>query len=479
MSKTFKNKFDSDSTEVQDFKKRIESKIEENSYLISSGYEYLRKNKIEIKEKGKLEDSENEEEKRKIVKKIFQHENFHCLRDFYCLCKHIGKDISMTIDTDNKLYENIMGYIDNDFSGYLGEDQRQKKRSNLLFKEKILAQIKMSKKDEITQDLTNIRNNIEKILKKSILDPQNRFLMLFVENEFCKGKVRKVISKFVKEKLGEEKGKVVYLRGSQLNSDNQSDSYILKFLEIIKTYIKLGYTLFMEDLDSIYPILYDFFNQKYDIKGGVKYGKITYHDKEQVFPINENFRCVIIKFKYEIENDERIQQRLPSPLLNRMEKHIIEYDDFELEDSKLIFVNVTKKFNNIIDHVKSKKRDYININDLIYCFNKNELIQSLMLDMRKDMDHEEAANDIIIRTIRFYSFKMLTLHCMVLADDKQMIEKIKEEYRRTHKFRNLKKFIEKKEEMIIEEGDINSIVSRSVVLTLSSYFLTDFSKLEG
>jgi hypothetical protein len=504
MYKKKSSKNEEETNEDKHYNKFTEN-VKEISELVSEVYAFMRKNKME----------------EKSDKRIFEHQNFHCLRDFYWLCKHIGSKISNFIDTDEKLYKMIVEYIDIDFSGYIGkmiqekdddssyqsdsdeEDKNEnaekkeelikKTRSNEIFKNKLIE--KSKKENHIIEDYIKKQVKIKDSLEMSILEPNNRFLMLFVQNEFCKGQIQKIIKNILDKgftKKDQEKyKKIIYLRGSKLNFDNNSVIYIRNYLKKIKYYAQLGFTIFMEDLDSIYPILYDLFNQNYLVKeDGKKYGKMTYHDQEEWFKIHKKFRIIIIKYKNEIDVEERIMQRLPSPLLNRMEKHIIEYKDLK-DDTWLLYTNTENKLKQIAKKFNDKfKVNHIDCNDLIYCYNNGELLQSLILKIKsgyKDDDKlDERIEKLESELIRFYSYKMLVLHCLYQHEDKKFIKQIKKEFRDTHQFRNLKAFIQepqekaKKTEKSTEVSKHNhKMVSKSVVLTLTSYFNIDFSQFKG
>lgn len=433
---------------------------------------------------------------------MFEHENFHCLRDFYWLCKHIGKDLNMHMDTDEKFYKQIFNYIDSNFSGYRGnfisrEDKQMiKTRSNIIMKHSILKIHEEQKAGgtDFMENLTNKKRNIEEILERSITNPDNRFLMLFVKNEFCKNMAKRKIMDIVSKRVWGRQAPSINLQGSYLNFDHQSSTFNKKLLKTLKIYIQFGYTIFMEDLDSIYTILYDLFNQNFVTKNNRKYTKITYEDKEEVFPVHENFRCVIIKSMEEIDESNRIEQRLPSPLLNRMEKHIIEESDFKNEYMINIFMNINQHLENIVEDIQKKiptiSKVKVNLNDLIFCYNGGELVQSLLLELNGNgplSDNLEVVKQQIIqKIIGFFSFKMLVAYCLYTKEEKKKIAKIKQIFKDTHKYYNLRSFYQdssKKNDSQLEhlsriKGIPRARVYKSVVMTSSNYYSTNFSQLK-
>ena len=360
------------------------------------------------------------------------------------------------------------------------------------------ADINLNNNDynDIYSDFTKKKSNMEKIISNSLKRKSNRFLMLFVQNDFCKGLIKQKIEKISIEK--NEKTKVIHLKGSKLNFDISSSIYVTKFLKTLKIYIQLGYTLLLEDLDFIYTILYDFFNQNYESKKNKNYCKFTFEDKEECFPVHDDFRCVIIKLIEEIRVKDKIEKRLPSPLLNRMEKHIIEYQDFKNDDLILIFTEVDTFLTNLLLSVNKKVRFDININDLIYCYNDGELLQGLILQLNKKISGkkknkiEQIVQSLKTKVITFYSFKMLILHCMFHKNEIQQSDIIKLEYIKSHKYHNLENFIKEisienktkqGESSMDEESHDNKksekkvSIDKYVIMTSSSYFNLEILKL--
>ena len=108
-----------------------------------------------------------------------------------------------------------------------------------------------------------------------------------------------------------------------------------------------------------------------------------------------------------------------------------------------------------------------NLSNLIFCFQNGNLIYSLGLkpnvSNRDDFERE---------IVRFYSMKMLVLHCSMLKDDAGAIEKLTDEFMKTHQFESLSKFVYR------TEPNTTQIVSKSIVLTHSQTRKHRFGDLE-
>ena len=228
------------------------------------------------------------------------------------------------MNNNDDFFRQIYYYIDTNFSGYLGvyEDEedlneddpnesrnsdlseeaptnfrKKNLRSNEIFKKEMIKRIESNEETETNRDegiqidIVEEKRSIEEIIKVSLEKSENRFLLFFLQNEFCKGFIRQKIEEIIVQVVSTD-ARVIFMKGSQLNFDLESGIYTKKLIKMIKTYIQLGYTILMEDLDPIYTILYDIFNQNFEVRNGKKVSKITYEDNEECFPIHPHFRCI-------------------------------------------------------------------------------------------------------------------------------------------------------------------------------------------
>lgn len=105
--------------------------------------------------------------------------------------------------------------------------------------------------------------------------------------------------------------------------DKVSDKYAYKYLKEFKHFASEGYTLLLDDLDIIYGALYDLFNQRFSDHEGKKYSSITFEDFKETVAVSEEFNCFILKEESQLQTESiNIENKLPSPLMNRFEKHI-------------------------------------------------------------------------------------------------------------------------------------------------------------
>ena len=94
---------------------------------------------------------------------------------------------------------------------------------------------------------------------KIVMDENSRYLMLISE-----GNSASEILKYLLKKL---KRNHIELVGSKYKADIKDGRYSEEILNKIKYIMETDDILLMQDLDMIYPSLYDLFNQNFTIMG--------------------------------------------------------------------------------------------------------------------------------------------------------------------------------------------------------------------
>jgi hypothetical protein len=132
--------------------------------------------------------------------------------------------------------------------------------------------------------------------------------------------------------------------GSKLTQDVKSSQYAINQIKKIKYFASQGYLIVLKDLECIYGILYDLFNQRFSEKQGEKVAQtcfITYEDIKAPVMIHPDFRIVLLKSENDLITDTKnIERKLPSPLVNRFQKHILLLQNISKKSillSKLIY----------------------------------------------------------------------------------------------------------------------------------------------
>ena len=113
--------------------------------------------------------------------------------------------------------------------------------------------------------------------------------------------------------------------------------------------MEAGKTIILKDLESVYPALYDLFNQNFTIMNGKNYARILIGTSFNIYSqVNKNFKCIVNVDMNSINKQE-------PPFLNRFEKHIVKYEN--LLDQKLL--NISNKIFDIFNKIIDSKKEYI------------------------------------------------------------------------------------------------------------------------
>ena len=314
-------------------------------------------------------------EYKKILKKDYSaKQEYHGSRDFYHLIKIAMKQLlSKTLsEQDNQIDEHVkesigINSIERNFSGLEFDDGKSSlKIIKTLFKEKYP-----------NCDTEGNYNVIEKI-RENIKDNDSRFLLLISKSSVSNYLINSILtSEEMKKDLKKE---LSFYIGSGFRKDQLSESYGLKILNKIQLQMEQDKILLLNDLESVYPSLYDLFNQNFTIVSGKKYSRIAMGSTNNTFSlVHDGFKCIVIVDKNMIEEEE-------PPFLNRFEKHII---SFEI----LLRKELLQETENIYSIIQELGRSDIKENKL-----------SIKYDLKRQLincDKEEIQGMIYIKDIEY------------------------------------------------------------------------------
>ena len=295
-------------TIADSYNKELVSKFEK--FFINLGETYY-KYKLYLKENHNLDGKED----------------FHGNRDFFHFIKYASQKISKKINTINENDLPLIGLksIERNFAG-------------LKFDEKDSVKIVKG----IFKDLCKYNNNdigeydSIKNIKENKNEKNSRYLLLISNSsESCN-----LLSSILEE------DDYIFIIGSQFIEDSNSEEYQLKVIKKIQIYMEEGKTVILKDLESVYPALYDLFNQNFTIMNGKNFARISIGSSFSIYSqVNTKFKCIV---NVDINN---ISKQEP-PFLNRFEKHIVTYEN--LLDENL--TNISNKiFDDFIKIIDSKK----------------------------------------------------------------------------------------------------------------------------
>ena len=134
--------------------------------------------------------------------------------------------------------------------------------------------------------------------------------------------------------------------GSKLSFDIKSNQFAIEKIKIIKYFASHGFMIVLKDLECIYGVLYDLFNQRFSEDSGkdIKHTCfITYEDMKEPILIHNDFRIILLKSENDLISDTlNIERKLPSPLVNRFQKHILLLHNITNQGIPIIINNYKK-----------------------------------------------------------------------------------------------------------------------------------------
>ena len=306
-------------------------------------------------------------------------EDFHGNRDFYHLVKNSSRNI-IEKDKNNQLneitlLESAVDSIERNFSGMQFEDKD--KTTSLQAYKKIFKQ--MYPDCQVSKEY-----DVLKRIKENINDLNSRYLLIFSKSS---------VSPFlISSILNDEKKEFSFYIGSKFEKDLNTEEYALKVLNKIQTHMERGNILILKNLETVYPAMYDLFNQNFTVLSNKNYSRLAVGSNTNTFAyVNKDFRCIVSVDIDQIKNEE-------APFLNRFEKHII---SFEYLLSKEL-IQEADKIKSTLDSLVKLDMNFKAINyDLSKLFiNSNlEEIQALIYQAYKEGKKKEQMMDYVLEKI--------------------------------------------------------------------------------
>ena len=233
--------------------------------------------------------------------------DFHGNRDFYHLIKNAARNILEKSKegkiTNQDLLEISNLSIERNFGGLQFDDEN---------KTTSLQVIKNIFRVLYPDYIINNKFEVLTRIKENILDLKSRYLLIISKSSVSTFLLSSILSDL-------NTNYSLYI-GSQFPNDIKSEEYPLKILNKIQMHMEQGNILVLKNLESLYPALYDLFNQNFTEVNNKNYARIAIGSSTNAFSfVNDNFRC-IVNVDYKQINDEE------PPFLNRFEKQIVSFD---------------------------------------------------------------------------------------------------------------------------------------------------------
>ena len=264
-----------------------------------------------------------------------EHNSFYGPRDFYALGKWInakGHLFIQNADSFEDFEESAALFfcigIERNFSGrmmkVLENGEEVSRNSSYYIKKEFLTKMSQSKSGGTdiskNQRLNAILERKQKpiwLISMNLSDNKSRHLMVFIKQPLYIESFFKSVQSHLIESLGLKPDKVVFLNEDQTGISQQINNF--------SNFVSKGFTVMMRGMESIYPSLYDLFNQRYSQEKEKDYCIISYGSFKTKVEVHKEFRCIVIMDDY--KQGQRADVAWPPALLNRFEKHILLEDD--------------------------------------------------------------------------------------------------------------------------------------------------------
>ena len=302
-------------------------------------------------------------------------EDFHGNRDFYHLVKNVARNIVK--ENTNSLSQNQKNFfikksIERNFAGLVFENTKETslkriKKYYRYFDDNVEIEDKYDVKDTIGQNIEDLKSRYLLVISKPSL------------------------SEFLLTTILKEKNKAYnYYKGSPFKDDHKSEEYILKILNKIQLNMEQEKVLILNNLGTVYPGLYDLFNQNFNVVGKKNYARIALGYTTNAYSlVNDNFRCIVNV------DDDKIKKEEP-PFLNRFEKHIISFENLlsknALDKTKEIY-NILLELTKNNDTQKQFSGINYNLKDIFINLDQEE-INAYIYKIIKNSDKIEDISDI-------------------------------------------------------------------------------------
>ena len=301
-------------------------------------------------------------------------EDFHGNRDFYHFVKNAAIELITNFENnvDIKLWKIGQNSIERNFGGLDFNDY-----------EKSTSIGRVKKIYKIMYPNCNENNNYDVIqrIKENRNDPKSRYLLVI-----SKSSVSCQLLSFV---LGEKNNN--FLLGSGFKQDWKSEEYQFKIINKIQLFMEKGETIILKDLESVYPALYDVFNQNFTVSSKRSYARISIGTTSNNYSfVHDNFKCIVVVDLDKIDTQE-------PPFLNRFEKHIV---TFEYLLGKPELINESRRIydilnNNIISICKNYKIIDYDIKKLLINCELEEIQGLVYKSFKEGVSTEKIINDVL------------------------------------------------------------------------------------
>ena len=171
--------------------------------------------------------------------------------------------------------------------------------------------------------------------------------------------------------------------GSKFKNDLNKEEYATKIMNKIQADMENGNLIILNDLETIYPLIYDLFNQNFTVLREKNYARISVGNSTNTFSlVHDNFKCIVNVDINKIAEEE-------APFLNRFEKHIISFENILSKNLIDLSKEIYSRLSELVDCDKELLLNDYSLENLLINCNLDEiqaLIYQAILEGKKEKE---------------------------------------------------------------------------------------------
>ena len=247
---------------------------------------------------------------------VDRNRDYYGLRDFYSLVKML---VFFCNKYETNLNQVILEHaVKRNFGGLSDVDPL------LTFLDRVKLTVEPSKKGPDSTPLGLISANLKNLSRS--YHGETRYLLLLTENYAALNILLRSPDMWPKQQ-DIESIRVIF--GSSFPCD-QEYSAVCRNINRIKVCMESGKTVILLNLENLYESLYDALNQYYMEMNNQRYVDLGLGTHRMKCRVHNDFKLIVVADK------QTVQERFPTPLINRLEKHILTMSTVLTEDELII-----------------------------------------------------------------------------------------------------------------------------------------------
>ena len=298
-----------------------------------------------------------------------QKRDYYGLRDFYSLIKML---VFTCNEFNSLLIPAILEHaVKRNFGGILNIDPVK------IFNETVALPRKDGDKIPDSSPLGLITANLMNLSRS--FHGETRYLLLLTENYAALNILLRSPDMWPKQ---QDIQSIRVIFGSSFPCD-QEYSAVCRNINRIKVCMESGKTVILLNLENLYESLYDALNQYYMEMNNQRYVDLGLGTHRMKCRVHNDFKLIVIA------DQESVHERFPTPLVNRLEKHILTMSTVLTEDGEIVSKQLVDWANHFSTLDKTQSIGFQRMNDFTVgdCFigYHNDTPSSIVFNVMKEM----------------------------------------------------------------------------------------------